>query len=411
MKQLLPTFVLLVCFPAFVGATTQSSECLIYNGRECYTPVYPLESCPTVDEEELHLQGGGVCTSNLRGYVATWEVAENKLWLTDIETWIPAEKGNVHDFWSSFRKASLEDFFPGQVIDGRVHATWFTGHIFSPGYRWGSSLSDADRKKQEAEARLVVFVSNGMVQKIEACDVVKLPRKPTLACYGDSITAGAHLEKTETYPAVLQSLLPDAKVVNFGVGGNTSSQGRARLEKSLEEYKSALFTLYGQKRALTQTEKDAISNKPDLVVLLFGTNDSVLTATGKYRVSLQKYQEDLREMVLRCRERDVESILCTLSPIIPEPYFKRHPKEFYDAEGGLEEIVQRYRAAALEVGRELHVPVVDLYATFEKDMSLLRPAPDGVHPNARGAKVIAQEIAKLLTAERKPVPLEPDGTE
>lgn len=203
-----------------------------------------------------------------------------------------------------------------------------------------------------------------------------------IVCHGDSITAGSGLAAEEKYPAILEELLPAAKVNNTGIGGNTSSQGLARLEKAV------------------------LSHKPDLVILLFGTNDSVLTAAGKYRVPVQKYQENLREMILRCRKADAEVILCTLLPIIPEPYFTRHPNEFYDAEGGLEKIVQRYRKAAQEVGKELKVPVVDLYEAFEKELTLLRPAPDGVHPNARGAKVIAQEIAKLLSSERKPVPLE-----
>ncbi len=208
-----------------------------------------------------------------------------------------------------------------------------------------------------------------------------LAAETVIVCHGDSITAGGNLAAEEKYPAVLEALLPDAKVVNTGIGGNTSSQGLAR------------------------QEKDVLRHHPDLIVLLFGTNDSVLTAPGKYRVPVEKYQENLRQMILRCRKADAEVILCTLLPIIPEPYFTRHPKEFYDAEGGLEKILHRYHAAAMEVGKELKVPVVDLYKTFEKDLTLLRPAPDGVHPNARGAKAIAQEIAKLLSAQRKPVPL------
>jgi len=125
-------------------------------------------------------------------------------------------------------------------------------------------------------------------------------------------------------------------------------------------------------------------------------------------MAVDQYKKNLREMVLRCQKADAEVILCTLLPIIPEPYFTRHPKEHYDAEGGLKVILQRYRRAAQEVGKELKVPVVNLYEMFEKDLTLLRPAPDGVHPNARGAKVIAQQIAKLLSAERKSVRLE-DG--
>lgn len=201
-----------------------------------------------------------------------------------------------------------------------------------------------------------------------------------VVCHGDSITAGAHLSAKDRYPAVLETMQPGAKVVNAGIGGNTSSQGLARLER------------------------DVLRHTPDVVVLLFGTNDSVLTAEAKYRVPVERYRKNLREMILRCRKAGADVILCTLLPIIPEPYYMRHPKEFYDAEGGLEKILHRYHSAVMEVGKELKVPVVDLYKVFEKDLTLLRPAPDGVHPNARGAKAIAEEIAKVLAAKGRPIP-------
>ncbi len=208
---------------------------------------------------------------------------------------------------------------------------------------------------------------------------------PTIVCHGDSITAGANLADEEKYPEILKTLVPHSTVFNAGIGGNTSAQGLARLEK------------------------DVLSHNPNLVILLFGTNDSVLTPAGQYRVPVEKYRENLRQMILRCRKAKAEVILCTLLPIIPEPYFTRHPKEFYDGDGGLETILHRYRTAAMEVGKELQVPVVDLYQTFEKDLTMLRPAPDGVHPNARGAAAIAREIAKLLSPERKPVTVETAG--
>ena len=200
-----------------------------------------------------------------------------------------------------------------------------------------------------------------------------------IVCHGDSITAGAHLPEKDKYPTFLEAMLHDTKVVNSGIGGNTSSQGLRRFEK------------------------DVLQHKPDVVILLFGTNDSVLTVEGKYRVPVAKYRENLREMVLESRKAGANVILCTLLPIIPDPYFTRHPKQFYDAEGGLEKILHRYHAAAMEVGKELRVPVIDLYNRFEKDLTLLRPAPDGVHPNATGTKAIAEELAKILSAKREPV--------
>ena len=214
--------------------------------------------------------------------------------------------------------------------------------------------------------RTLAFLALGLVP------VSTLAADRVIVCHGDSITAGAHLAAKEKYPEILKSLVSGSTVINSGIGGNTSGQGLARLEK------------------------DVLRHHPDVVVLLFGTNDSVLTGQGKYRVAAEKYEENLREMIRRCRAAGAEVVLCTLLPIIPEPYYTRHPKEFYDAEGGLDEILHRYHAAAEKVGKDLQVPVIDLYKTFEKDLTLLRPAPDGVHPNAKGTKAIAEEIARQL---------------
>ena len=178
----------------------------------------------------------------------------------------------------------------------------------------------------------------------------------TVVCLGDSITRGIYLPPESTFPAQLEKQLKDAKVINAGVPGNTSTAGLLRFDN------------------------DVATQQPQYVVIFFGTNDSVLKDSEKYKVPLQKFTENLREMVTRTRTLKAQPILCTLLPILPEPYFKRHPKDAYEKEGGLEAILQRYRDATFAVGKEMDVPVVDLYTPFSKDLSLLRPAPDGVHP-------------------------------
>lgn len=198
----------------------------------------------------------------------------------------------------------------------------------------------------------------------------------TVVCLGDSITRGAYLPDGSTFPAQLEKLLADSKVVNAGVPGNTSAAGLMRFDK------------------------DVAPQNPQYVVLFFGTNDSVLKKAGEYKVPLEKFTINLREMVRRTRELKAKPILCTLLPILPEPYFKRHSQPAYEREGGLEAILQRYRKATVDVGRETDTPVVDLYATLSKNLSLLNPAPDGVHPNAAGAETIAQEVAKSLAPQK-----------
>ncbi len=192
-----------------------------------------------------------------------------------------------------------------------------------------------------------------------------------VVCLGDSITMGVHLPEDRGYPSVLESLLPGMKVINAGIGGNTSSQGLARFDH------------------------DVVKHAPVAVVLLFGTNDSVPQWRASTVFPLNN-TKNLREMVDRCREHGANVVLLTLPAINGEPYFTRHPKQFYDAEGGLESIVARYRATALEIGRKMDIPVVDLYETFSKDPSLLRPPPDGVHPTADGCRAIAEQVALKL---------------
>ena len=130
------------------------------------------------------------------------------------------------------------------------------------------------------------------------------------------------------------------------------------------------------------------------MVVLFGTNDSVLAAPGQYRVPVGSYEQNLREIVKRCTARKTPVILCTPPPILAEPYYTRHPKEYYEPEGGLEAILARYRDAVLRVAESTEADVLDLNAELAEDMSWVKP--DGVHPSSRGERAIAAMVAEAL---------------
>lgn len=77
---------------------------------------------------------------------------------------------------------------------------------------------------------------------------------PVIACFGDSCTFGYRVNDHETYPVQLESYLKEhgrqgARVVNFGVPGYTTFQGKRRLAQVLEQH------------------------SPDVVILAFGAND------------------------------------------------------------------------------------------------------------------------------------------
>lgn len=77
---------------------------------------------------------------------------------------------------------------------------------------------------------------------------------PVIACFGDSCTFGYRVNDHETYPVQLESYLQEhgrqgARVVNFGVPGYTTFQGKRRLAQVLDRH------------------------SPDIVILAFGAND------------------------------------------------------------------------------------------------------------------------------------------
>jgi lysophospholipase L1-like esterase len=186
--------------------------------------------------------------------------------------------------------------------------------------------------------------------------------KKTVVCFGDSIT---HLG----YPQLIAEQL-GVTVINAGVGGNTTRAGLARMAQ------------------------DVLALHPDAVTILFGTNDSVLDRPRTYKVPPQQYEANLTEMVTRCRQAGAQVVLATLPPIVPEPYFHRHPQANYDAEGGLDKVLANYQAIAQRVGKAQGVPVVDLHSTLAKDWP--QHTRDGVHPDAEMSRQIAAQFAASL---------------
>lgn len=184
----------------------------------------------------------------------------------------------------------------------------------------------------------------------------------TVVCFGDSITAAG-------YPDRLAEVL-GTKVVNAGVGGNTTAM------------------------ALKRIDKDVLARRPDVVVIFFGTNDSRLAEPDVW-VPVDKYEANLARIVDLCRDAGATKVvLCTPPPIDATAYFKRHKKEKFDAAGGLEKVLADYRAAVERVGEAKKAPVVDLNRRLADDPAWR--AADGVHPTADGTRTIARLVAEAL---------------
>ncbi|HEX2973696.1 MAG TPA: GDSL-type esterase/lipase family protein, partial [Tepidisphaeraceae bacterium] len=224
----------------------------------------------------------------------------------------------------------------------------------------GVAFENFELRERFYEGQMFVF---GLAPKTPAELGLPTAKPFTVVCLGDSITHAG-------YPAELEKIL-SVQVINAGVPGNTSRQGLARLEK------------------------DVLRHRPDVVIVCFGANDSRLDAP-KIHVPLKEYEQNLAEIIDRCETTGAKVLLGTLPPIDPEPYYQRHPKEYYTTVGGLEALVATYREAALRVAAARRVPVVDLNHMLTQEPAWRKP--DGVHPTEAGNRIIARLFANEVEA-------------
>ncbi len=163
-----------------------------------------------------------------------------------------------------------------------------------------------------------------------------------VVCAGDSITQGYACDGTP-YPGQLAAM-SGKTVRNAGVRGVHASYGASKISAFL-------------------------SCKPGYVCILYGSNDAI--GGG----SAADVKANLRRMVTACKNNKTIPILATVPPMI---------KSHASFNGKARSINMAIRELASEEG----VALVDLYSAFGSGENYL--VSDGLHPNAAGAKLIAQ---------------------
>jgi lysophospholipase L1-like esterase len=116
--------------------------------------------------------------------------------------------------------------------------------------------------------------------------------------------------------------------------------------------------------------------RPDVVILMEGTNDVL-----GFSVGVERGAAALRTMVQQAKQENVRVLLSTIIPQraggLRQP--PRDPYVFW-----IPVMNDRIRAIATAE----NVPLVDMYAVFAQDMSLI--GIDDVHPTAKGFQVMAE---------------------
>jgi sialidase-1 len=222
-----------------------------------------------------------------------------------------------------------------------------------------------------------------------------------LVAFGDSTTARRDSDHVVVYATLLEKAFAAkglaAKVVNAGVGGNTTADARARFEK------------------------DVLAHHPGLAVIQFGLNDAAADVWRNPpqtapRISEKQYADNLRYFVATLKKRGAEVILMTPNPCLWSATMRRlYGKPPYQPENadGCNVLVRRYAELVRQVAREEAVTLIDIYDVFHgkgqapaESMRKLM-LEDGIHPNSKGHALIAdlllaaKPLAEKLGARQK----------
>ncbi len=176
--------------------------------------------------------------------------------------------------------------------------------------------------------------------------------RPKIVMLGDSLTAGLGLSPAQAYPALIQQRLDRDRlafdVVNAGVSGDTSAGGLSRFD----------WALQGDVRVL---------------VVALGGNDALRGLPP------EQLKRNLAGIITRAQARHVTVILAGMEA--PPNYGRDYVVSFHRV----------YPALA----REYHVALIPfLLQGVAGDPKLNQP--DGIHPTAAGARVVADTVWAAL---------------
>src|SRR6185503_5911457 len=175
---------------------------------------------------------------------------------------------------------------------------------------------------------------------------------PRLVVVGDSLTAGLGIPQADAYPAVLQRKLKekgfDWEVINAGVSGDTSADGRQRVGWAIE----------GDVR---------------LLILALGAND------GLRGLPVDQMKQNLQVTIDRARQRGIPVLLVGMEA--PPNYGERYTNEF--------------RQVFSDLARQNKLDFVPFLLEGVAGVPRLNQS-DGLHPTSAGAARIAEHLWPMV---------------
>ncbi len=250
----------------------------------------------------------------------------------------------------------------------------------------------------------ITTMQGGLRMKVAETDLIPPADSPdelsrfTVVAFGTSTTA-RRPGVENVYADLLRKELPKhglpARVINQGVPADRTTDAVARLESDVRAF------------------------DPDVVILLFGLNDSAVdvwrNATGP-RVPRDVYRKNLTNIVRVLKADGATPILATPQPMhwtaklkdlyAGPPHNDQSPYDAADPLGFNATLVD-YVQVAREVAKKESITLVDIHQMFMdyhsgEGQNLSDLLLDGMHPNDKGHRIIADALlAAINTASNK----------
>lgn len=179
----------------------------------------------------------------------------------------------------------------------------------------------------------------------------------TILFYGDSLTAGYGIGQELAFPKLIEDKLKadgyDVEVVNGGLSGETSAGGLTRIDWML-------------------------NRKYDVFILELGGND------GLRGLPIAETRKNLKEIIKRVRVKNPDTKIVVAGMMVPPNMGPEYSKEF---QGVFKEVAESNDAVLIPF-------LLEDVGGIER-----LNQPDGIHPNAEGHQIIADNIYPVIKSQ------------
>jgi len=205
-------------------------------------------------------------------------------------------------------------------------------------------LAPSPRRRSACAVAVLLFACAGVARAAD--------RERVIVCLGDSLTEGYGLAPERAYPTLVERMLRErghaVRVVNAGISGSTSASAVSRLRWQLR-------------------------SRPEIIVIALGGND------GLRGVDVEATRTNLSAAIELARQSGARVLLAGMK--LPPNY----GREYTDAFEAI------FPALASKHGVTL-LPFLLEGVAADPALNL----PDGIHPNERGAEIVARNVLASL---------------